>query len=258
MTGALVGVRVVVTRPEGQAEGLIRGFREVGAEVEWLGLLEVVAAQDLEALRRAAGAIETFQWLAITSANAVAPLLDLLPRGLPSAIAVAAIGEATARALRERGIEPRLVSAKGSGEGLAMELAAEDDLGGRRVLLPLAADARPEVAAGLRAAGAEVTEVVAYEKRPAPGAEARAAALFPAGAPLGWVTFTSPRLARTFAELIDRNASGWEALRPTLLAASIGATTSGELRRLGVQPAAEAATPSDQALVAAVVQATVG
>jgi uroporphyrinogen-III synthase len=251
-------MRVVVTRPEGQAEGLIRGFREVGAEVEWLGLLEVGAPSDAEPLRRATGTIGRFRWVAFTSANAVAPVFDLLPQGLPSSVAVAAVGEATARALRQRGIEPRLVSRQGSGEGLAEEMAAGEGMAGACVLLPLAGDARPELAAGLRAAGAEVTTVVAYEKRAAPGAGERTAALFPAGTPLGWVTFTSPRLASTFATLVDEHAGGWPARRATLLAASIGPTTSGELRRLGVEPAAEAATPGDLALVDAVVRAAAG
>lgn len=254
--GPLRGVRVVVTRPEGQAEGLLRGFREAGAEVEWLGLLEVTAPTDVEPLRRAAAEVDRFDWVALTSANAVAPLFDLLPGGLPASVAVAAVGEATARALRKRGVEPRLVAAKGSGQGLAEEMAAREDLRGVRVLLPLAGDARPDLAAGLRAAGAEVTAVIAYEKRLAAAAGERAAALFPAGMPLGWVTFTSPRLASTFAELIDRQAGRWGERRRTLLAASIGPTTSAELRRLGVEPAAEAATPGDEALIASVVAAT--
>lgn len=258
MRGALEGVRVVVTRPEGQAEGLIRGFRQTGAEVEWLGLLEVVVPDELAELERACCELDRFQWVAFTSANAVAPLFDLLPEGLPSSVAVAVVGEATARAVRGRGVEPRVVSATGSGEGLARELAAREELAGVRVLLPLAGDARRELAAGLRAAGVEVTTVVAYEKRVAAGAGERTAALFPAGAPLGWVTFTSPRLARTFAELVDRHAGGWEARRATLLAASIGPTTSAELRRLGVEPAAEAAAPKDEALVAAVAAAAGG
>jgi uroporphyrinogen III methyltransferase/synthase len=255
MTGALVGVRVVVTRPGGQAAGLVRGFREAGAEVECLGLLEVGAPSDVEPLRRAAAEVGRFPWVAFTSANAVAPVFDLLPQGLPSSVAVAAVGEATARALRQRGIEPRLVSRQGSGEGLAEEMAAGEGMAGACVLLPLAGDARPELAAGLRGAGAVVTEVVAYEKRVPAGAGERVCALFPSGAPLGWVTFTSPRIAATFAELVERHAGGWAPRRPTLRAASIGATTSAALRRLGVEPAAEAATPGDRALVRAVARA---
>lgn len=255
MKGPLRGVRVVVTRPRHQRQGLMRAFREAGAEVEWLGLLEVGAPEDLGPLRRAASEVGSFGWVAFTSANAVVPLLDLLPEGLPPTASIAAVGEATARALRARGVEPRLVSERGTGGGLAAEMAGVAPLAGREVLLPLASDARPELAAGLRAAGAEVTAVVAYEKRVPPEAGRRVAELFPPTEPLGWVTFTSPRLAATFADLVDRHAGGWAARRATLLAASIGPTTSRALRRLGVEPAAEAARPGDAELVAAVVRA---
>lgn len=251
----LRGVRVVVTRPEGQRKRLIRSFRAAGAEVEWLGLLEVGAPEDLGPLRQAAGEVGRFSWVAFTSANAVAPLLDLLPEGLPPTASIAAVGEATAQALRARRVEPRLVSERGTGGGLAAEMARVAPLAAVRVLLPLAADARPELAAGLRAVGAEVTAVVAYEKRVPPEAGRRVAELFPPAEPLGWVTFTSPRLAATFADLVDRHAGAWAARRATLLAASIGPTTSRELRRLGVEPAAEAARPADAELVAAVVRA---
>jgi uroporphyrinogen-III synthase len=197
-----------------------------------------------------------FDWIAFTSANAVDALLAALGGPPPAATAVAAVGGATARALRRRGVAPRLVAAGGSGGALARELAAAaGGVAGRSVLLPLAADARPELAAGLAAAGARVTAVVAYDKRPPAGAAAEVARLFPPATPLGWVTFTSPRLARTFAELLDRAAGPWPDRRSTLLAASIGPTTSAELRRLGAPPAAEAPNPGDAELVAAVARA---
>jgi uroporphyrinogen-III synthase len=90
--------------------------------------------------------------------------------------------------------------------------------------------------------------VVAYDKRLPPEAPRRAAELF-ATPPLGWVTFTSPRIVRHFAELFGTD---WERRRGELRAASIGPVTSAELRRLGVEPAAEARQPSDEELVAAV------
>jgi uroporphyrinogen-III synthase len=94
---------------------------------------------------------------------------------------------------------------------------------------------------------------VAYDKRLPSDAPARAAALF-AGAPLGWVTFTSPRIARHFAGLF----ADWDQRRPELLAASIGPTTTAALQSLGVEPAAEAARPGDRELVAAVIREVVG
>ena len=50
-------------------------------------------------------------------------------------------------------------------------------------------------------------------------------------------------------------AEDWETRRTGLLAASIGPTTSAELRRHGVEPAAEAVEASAEGLVAAIVAA---
>ena len=63
------------------------------------------------------------------------------------------------------------------------------------------------------------------------------------------MTFTSPRIVRHFAALFGAD---WERRRGELRAASIGPVTSAELRRRGVEPAAEADRPLDEALVAAV------
>ena len=156
------------------------------------------------------------------------------------------MGPATAGALRARGIEPHLMPEREDAAGLVESLAAR--IGGRRVLLPQAADARPALLAGLTAAGAEAVTVVAYDKRLPLDAPARAAALF-ATAPIGWVTFTSPRIVRHFVELFGAD---WEARRGELRAVSIGPVTSAELRRWQVEPAAEARRPLDEEMVAAV------
>lgn len=258
----LRGVRVVVTRPAAQAEGLCSAFEERGAQVERLPLLEVVPPPDLGPLRTAVAALPRRRWVAFTSASAVDPVADLLAEageGWPQGVRVAAVGRATAAALRGRDIPVDLTAASG-GEDLAATMCRTDpDLPGSLVLLPQATDARPELFKGLREAGAEVSPVVAYDKRLPIDARERAEALFPPTTTLGWVTFTSPRIARTFATLIndiDSLEGGWDHRRLSLLAASIGSTTSAALLELGVEPAAEADTPGDEELVAAV-QATV-
>ena len=90
--------------------------------------------------------------------------------------------------------------------------------------------------------------VVAYDKRLPSEAPARAAALF-ATSPIGWVTFTSPRIVRHFAELFGAD---WGRRKGELRAVSIGPVTSAELRRIGVEPAAEAERPGDEEMVEAV------
>lgn len=239
----LSGVRVVVTRAEHQSDGLAAAFAREGAVVELLPLLEIVPPADPRPLERAAAELPLYDWVVFTSANAVEAFL---PR-VQGALRAAVVGPATAAALRSWGIEPHLEARQSDAEGLAASLLPH--LGpGRRVLLPQAADARVTLFEALTAAGAEPVAVVAYDKRLPEDAPRRAAELF-ANDPLGWVTFTSPRIVRSFADLFGEE---WERKKSELRAASIGPVTSAELRRNGVEPAAEAERPGDEALVEAV------
>lgn len=250
MSRPLEGIRVVVTRAEHQAQGLVAALEEVGARAELFPLLKVIPPKDLRPLERAAAELGLYDWLVFTSANAVEAFLPLTGGVLPPQLGVAVIGRATAAALGPYGVEPHLQAGESRAEGLVKALAPLINRR-QRILLPQAADARPTLAQGLTRAGAEVVSVVAYDKGLPAEARARAQELF-ASQPLGWVTFTSPRIVEHFVELLGMD---WEIRRPQLLAASIGPVTSRALRHWGVEPVAEAATPGDQEMVQAVVEA---
>ncbi len=254
-TRPLEGLRVVVTRAAGQAAATAAAFEKAGAETALLPLIEVAPPADLQALERAAGEAPAYAWVAFTSANAVDAFLPRVEPGARERLQAAAVGPATARALARHGVEPALVAGESRAEGLAAELAPR--LGTRaRVLIPQADDARPELARGLAAAGAEVTAVAAYRKRLPQAARETARRLF-AGAPIGWVTCTSPRIVRHLVALCaELFGDAWERRWRELEAISIGPVTSAALRRLGVEPAAEAAEPSDHGLVEAMVRAS--
>ena len=246
----LNGIRVVVTRAEHQAEGFAEAFAAAGATVALLPLLTVVPPADPRPLERAASELALYDWVVFTSTNAVDAFLPLTGGALPARLRVAAVGPATAALLRQWEIEPHLVAGRADAEGLLADLTPRIDRG-RRVLLPQAADARPALAEGLARAGSEPVAVTAYDKGIPAGAPRQAEELF-ARQPIGWVTFTSPRIVRHFAALFG---TGWERRRGELAAASIGPVTTAELRRQGVEPAAEAAAPGAAGLVAAVVKA---
>jgi len=245
----LAGIRVVVTRAGRQAGGLAAAFATAGAMVEPLPLLEVAPPADPAPLARAAAELPLYDWVVFTSTNAVHALLPRAPAALPPRLRTAAVGAATAASLRGLGIEPTLVAAAGdqSAGGLLTVLLPHLDCG-QRVLLPQAADALPTLREGLCAAGIAAVAVAAYEKRLPAAARRRAAELFD-GQPIGWVTFTSPSIVRHFAGLFG---DAWPRRRAELRAASIGPVTSAELRRQDVDPAAEAARPTDAELAAAV------
>jgi uroporphyrinogen-III synthase len=249
--GAPLGnIRVVVTRAEHQAAGLVAALREAGARVETLPLLSVVPPLDPSPLAAAAADLAAYRWVVFTSANAVEALASQVA-AWPAAIGLAAVGDATARALAERGLRCDLVAGRAQAEGLLADLLPRL-AAGERVLLPQAADARPLLAQGLRAAGIATHPVIAYRKERPDVATARARELFPPGAPLGWVTFTSPSIVHAFAGLFG---DGWAPRRASLRAASIGPLTSAALRALGVEPAAVAATPGEVGLVSSIAAA---
>ena len=74
---------------------------------------------------------------------------------------MAAVGPATAEALKSAGIEVAYTATKHQGVCLAQELAAE--VGGKTVLLPRSDRANPDLIEQLKNLGATVKEVVAYK-----------------------------------------------------------------------------------------------
>ncbi len=249
--GPLAGERVVVTRAAHQAAELGLAFRQAGAEVVFLPLIEVVEAPDPGPLARAAAQIATFDHLVLTSANTVRAFL---PRLSPSAKMpqITAVGPATAEAVVEHGFTVGETAVRADAEGLLGVLGPRL-APGRRVLVPQADDARATLVEGLRKSGAEIVAVEAYSKRLPAASAARAAELFD-GVPLGWVSFTSPRIVRHFVALLG---AGWEARRAELRAVSIGRLTSRALESHGVARIATAERPTPEEMVRAAVASLV-
>lgn len=247
----LAGERVVITRAEHQTGPLAGAFEAAGARVERLPLIELAPPADPGALHRAARDLAGVDWLVFTSSNAVDAFLPSVKVALRARVAV--IGPATAAAVRRHGGEPAVEAESSHAEGLLARLAPHLEPGSR-VLVPQAADARPALVAGLCQLDADVVQVEAYRKRLPAAAQEAARKLF-GDAPIGWVTVTSPRIARHLASLFG---DGWERRRRELRALSIGGVTSAELVRLGVEPAAQAARPTGDCLVAAMIGALAG
>jgi uroporphyrinogen-III synthase len=150
----LSGRRIVVTRPE--ASTLAGELERLGAEVTIVPLIDIRPAEDRRALEDAVSSFHAYDWIVLTSVNAVAAVSDGLP-GLAGP-KVAAVGPVTADAIRSHGIEPAFVAARAS-DDIAAGLG---DLAGKRIVLPQADIADPRLADELRSQGADVDVVVAY------------------------------------------------------------------------------------------------
>jgi uroporphyrinogen III methyltransferase/synthase len=231
----LAGRTVVVTRAQAQASALAARLRDLGARA--------VEAPSIRAepLPATLPPLADFDLVCLTSPTAVERLLALVrdARDLAGP-RIAAIGPGTARALRERGIEPDVVPERAVAEGL---VAALRDVPVRRVLVPRAEQARGVLEAALRERGVEVVVLPLYRTVPEPlEAAARDAALAADD-----VTFASASAVRAFVDALG----GAPALRDGPRLVSIGPATSEALRGVGLEPDVEAGDHTPDGLVAA-------
>jgi uroporphyrinogen III methyltransferase/synthase len=250
----LFGRRIVVTRASAQASGLRDALAALGADVLELPAMRVVPL-DQAPLRSAVERLADYQWLVLTSQNAVALLWDALrAAGLDAralaAVRVACVGKATSDALLARGLAADVVPPRFVAEGVLEALAARDDVRGARVLYVAAAGARTVLPEGLRTLGCAVEVVPAYHTvSDGEGAEALRTSL--ARGEVDAMTFASASAVRGLVDAIG------EELARRAPAISIGPVTSDAVRAAGIPLAAESATATIEALVAVVV-ATLG
>jgi uroporphyrinogen-III synthase len=141
-------------------------LEDLGAEVSVVPLITVAPLEDDAELRRLVGSGD-HDWIVFTSANAVHAVGSLVSRVRAS---VAAVGPATATAVRSFGVEPAFVPDRFAAAEIADGL---EPLAGAHVLLPQSEIAERSFADGLRARGATVDVVDAYRTvaREPPAAE---------------------------------------------------------------------------------------
>ncbi len=163
----LFGVRVVVTRPRPQNDALCEKLRGLGAEAISFPCIETVAVRvEVDKL----AAVRGYAWLAFTSAAGVEAFFgSLLDAGMDSRLLantrVAAIGPATAEALRSRGILPDYVPQTYDAHSLGTGLVERMERSGR-VLLVRAEQGSEELAAALLSEGIEYDELPVYRTKP--------------------------------------------------------------------------------------------
>jgi len=232
---ALTGRTVVVTRAAAQAQRFTELREASGARVIEAPAIVIGPPASWEPLDAALSALDTFTWVVFTSTNGVLMVdrrLAALRLGWPalSSRRVAAIGPATADALREHGVRVDVVPAEYRAEGLVARLRPRLTAGDR-VLLPRAAQTRDVLVTALRELGVHVTEVAAYATRKAEGGAPRLAEALAAGA-IDAVTFTSSSTARNFAEAFsDDERRAW---RGRVAVASIGPITAATAAEYGL------------------------
>jgi uroporphyrinogen-III synthase/uroporphyrinogen III methyltransferase/synthase len=253
----LAGRRVLVTRAAHQAGKLSEGLCELGAEPVEVPVLEIRPPASFEPLDAALRQLDRYDWLILTSANAVHALteratsLGIVLAQYPR-LQVAAVGEATASEARKAGLQvafvPEAYVAESLVEGLLQSL--QNRPSSQRILLARAAIARDVIPDALRSAGAVVDVVDAYRNVLPDAAPEQLRQALQSG--LDAATFTSSSSATHLAKAARLAGVAWPFA--AVPAVSIGPITSQTLRELGWEPAAEALTSDIPGLIDAVVQ----
>ena len=207
-----------------------------------LPAIGIVSPGDPEPLREAVAACGRYDWILFSSVNAVeafACRLTVVPRAR-----IATVGEATRDAAERRGLRVSVTPDRYVAEAL-VDALGQEQLSGKRVLIPSAAVTRDVIAPALRKLGAQVDVVEAYRNEIPADTKDRAAKVFREPLP-DWITFASSSAVTNLVSLV-----GVETLK-RLKIASIGPATSATLREHGLEATTEASEHTTKGLVKAV------
>lgn len=244
----LNGRRILLTRAKPD-DAIARALRMAGAQVDTLALTVSTpldsAQLDAARTRLADGG---YAWVVFSSWRAARAVVSDLPRARSLGTRIAAVGEATARWISDHaGVNADMTGA-GSAAAL-LECFPAPASGARPVLIPRSAAAPDTLPAGLSSLGWSVEAVDAYTTTAADAADIpdNIAGNFRAGH-YDAAVLTASSQARALPPLLGMPP-------PSTRVVTIGAPTAATARRQGIAVAAQASSPTPDAIVHALIDA---
>ena len=248
----LLGVRIAVTRAGERGSPLADALRAKGATVHEVPLTRIETL-DLAPLHDAVRRLVEFDWVLLTSVNAVEHLARVVAeRGAVAAMAtrrLAVVGVATAAAAEKCGWRtPTVHPENAQAVGMLDAMASRSDIEGARMLYPCAAAARDVLPDGLRALGAVVESVPAYRSAPDPDGQARIRALVKSGE-IDLVTVAAPSAVDALLDALPPEHAG------RLPVACIGPVTARAAKVAGFPVKVESGAATMEGWVISIVKA---
>lgn len=162
----LAGIGVLVTRPSGQAEPLIHLLEQAGARAVHLPALAIAAPRDPQRAAATAARLASFDLAIFVSANAVRHGLALIggAERLPARLRIAAVGEATARALHAAGVERVIAPAERFDSEALLALPELTQVAGKSIVIFRGEGGRELLADTLAGRGARVEHIECYRR----------------------------------------------------------------------------------------------
>ena len=173
MSAPLARRRIVVTRPEAQAAGLVQAIRDAGGEPVSIPAIAIRPLEDPTALDALADRLEDFDLAVFVSRNAVRSALDLLrrrrgARPWPAQLRVATVGQGSRAELEREGFRDVIAPAVGADSEALLAMPELDDVTGWQVVIFRGEGGRPLLGDVLERRGASVEYAACYRRlRPA-------------------------------------------------------------------------------------------
>lgn len=231
----LSGKRVLITRAKDQSSSFARRLMELGADVIEFPTIEIAPPTSWLQLDQAIKDLNKFDWIIFTSANGVKFFFERFKKikktTFPSYLKVCAIGPATAKELKIRGINVDYIPKEFIAESI-LKGFENKEIEGKRILIARAKKARDILPKGLKKMGAEVKVVETYRTIKPKGAKARIRKILK-DEKVDVIAFSSSSTVSHFIELL-KGINFNPFLKNTLIAC-IGPVTAKTARDLGLR-----------------------
>jgi uroporphyrinogen III methyltransferase/synthase len=236
----LQGKTVLVTRAAEQSSQFTNLLQQQGATAIEMPALEITVPSSWEGLDRAIAVLPDFDWLILTSANAVEYFGDRLAnlgkdvRTL-AGVKIAVVGKKTAATLKKYHLQPDFIPPNFVADSLVENFP--ESLPGKKILFPrVETGGREILVRELTNSGAEVVEVAAYQSK-CPDRIDPIAGKAIQQRQIDIITFASSKTVRNFVQLLeqllkDDPNNNLQSLLDNVCIASIGPQTSQTCQEL--------------------------
>ena len=222
-------ITVLVTRAAGQSSQFSELLTATGMAVIEMPALEIRPPSSWQPLDEALRELRHYDWLILTSANAVSFFFERLEkmgnRADLKAMKLAVVGKKTAMVMRQYGLEPDFMPSNFVADALVADFP--EPVAGRRLLFPrVESGGREILVQAMTLAGAIVTEVPAYESGCPQEPDAAVIAALQAKC-IDVITFASSKTVRHSCQLFEQGlGTDWLQSLDAVAIASIGPKTS--------------------------------
>jgi uroporphyrinogen-III synthase len=251
----LQGARVLVTRPQHQADNLCQLVEAEGGIAVRLPTIAIVPHPNQAAIHDKLVQLADSQWLVFISANAVNFAVKAFGGKIAKLPCIVAVGPATANALQAAGWPVGLMADAPYSTEALLALPNWQQVAGQSFLIVRGEGGREDLANGLRARGAKVSYIEVYQ-RILPQTDCSAVLGLLAAQQLDVITATSVEALQNLLAILQDNAVQQLLFKIPLVV--ISERIRNMAVKMGFERVAVTESPSDAALLQTITTCVAG